>query len=65
MPPIVAQQMPHLANHNLSYEQVVVFVVSFFMAQDLSFCNDKNVILLSFVNVKELVRIWYELFLLT
>ena len=36
--------------------QVVVFVVSLFIAQDLSFCNDKNVILLSFVNVKELLR---------
>ena len=65
MPNKVAQQIPHLTYHNWSHEQVMVFVVSLFVTQDLSFCNDKNVILLSFVNVKELVRIWYELFLLT
>ena len=56
--------MRHRTNHNLPHEQVVIFIVSFFAAQDLSFCNDKNVILLPFVNVKELVRICYELFLL-
>ena len=63
MPRKVAQQMRHRTSHNLPHEQIVIFIMSLFAAQDLSFCNDKNVILLSFVNVKELVCILNELFL--